>query len=160
MDNYRGITVTSILGKLFETVLLNRLDELNNDQSNLQFGFIKGLSPTMAALILSEAVLDSALTREPLYIAALDTQKAFDVVSYPVLMKMLHLQGINSHLWQVIRSMYSGLSARVKWEGGQPVFLCSSGCTSTRDPFDTFLQNLSERFSAGSGIQSPWKVHW
>ena len=32
-------------------------------------------------------------------------------------MKMLHLQGINSHLWQLIRSMYSGLSARVKWEG-------------------------------------------
>ena len=68
-------------------------------------------------MILSEAVLDSALTREPLYIAALDTQKAFDVVSHPVLMKMLHLQGINSHLWQVIRSLYSGLSARVKWEG-------------------------------------------
>ena len=47
MDNYRGITVSSILGKLFETVLLNRLDELNNDQSELQFGFTKGLSPTI-----------------------------------------------------------------------------------------------------------------
>ena len=33
MDNCRGITVSSILGKLFETVLFNRLDELNNDQS-------------------------------------------------------------------------------------------------------------------------------
>ena len=97
-----------VIRKLFETVLLNRLDELNNDQSELQFGFTKGLSPTMAALILSEAVLDSAHTRDPLYIAALDTQKAFDVVSHPVLMKMLHFQGINSHLWQVIRSMTVG----------------------------------------------------
>ena len=124
MDNYRGITVSSILGKLFETVLLNRLDELNNDQSELQFGFTKGLSLTMAALILCEAVLDSALTREPLYIAALDTQKAFDVVSHPVLMKMLYLQGINRHLWQVIRSMYSGLSAKVKWEGAVSQSFC------------------------------------
>ena len=117
MDNYRGITVSSILGKLFETVLFNRLDELNNDQSDLQFGFTKGLSPTMTSLILSETVLDSAQTGESLYIAALDTQKAFDVVSHPVLMKMLYLQGINSHLWQVIRSMFSGLTAKVKWEG-------------------------------------------
>ena len=109
--------MSSILGKLFETVLLNRLDELNNDQSDLQFGFTKGLSPTTASLILSEAVLDSAQTGEPLYIAALDTQRAFDIVSHPVLMKMLYLQGINSHLWQVIRSMYSVLTAKVKWEG-------------------------------------------
>ena len=117
MDNYRGITVSSILGKLFETVILNRLEELNKDQSQLQFGFTKGLSPTMASLILSEGILDSIQKGEPLYIAALDTQKAFDVVSHPILMKMLYLQGINNHLWQVIRSMYSGLTARVKWEG-------------------------------------------
>ena len=30
---------------------------------------------------------------------------------------MLYLQGINNHLWYVIRSMYFGLTARVKWEG-------------------------------------------
>ena len=71
----------------------------------------------MASLVLSEAVLDSTLTGESLYIAALDTQKAFDVVSHLVLMKMLYRQGINSHLWQVIRSMYNGLTAKVKWEG-------------------------------------------
>ena len=117
MDNYRGITVSSILGKLFETVILNRLVELNKDQSQLQYGFTKGLSPTMASLIVSEGILDSNLKGEPLYIAALDTQKAFDVVSHPILMKMLYMQGINSHLWQVIRSMYSGLTAKVKWEG-------------------------------------------
>ena len=117
IDNYRGITVSSIFGKLFERVVLNRLDELNDDQSKLQYGFTKGLSPTMASLVLSEAVLDSTLTGESLYIATLDTQKAFDVVSHPVLMKMLYRQGINSHLWQVIRSMYNGLTAKVKWEG-------------------------------------------
>ena len=32
-------------------------------------------------------------------------------------MKMFYLQGINSHLWQVIRSMCYGLTARVTWEG-------------------------------------------
>ena len=59
MDNYRSITVSSILGKLFETIILNHLVELNSDQSELQFGFTKGLSPTMASLILSEGILHS-----------------------------------------------------------------------------------------------------
>lgn len=117
LENYRGITVSSILGKLFETVVLNRLQELNSDQSQLQYGFTKGLSPTMASLLLSEAVLDSSLCHRPLYMATLDAQKAFDVVSHPVLMVKLYQQGINSHLWRLIKSMYKGLTAKVKWEG-------------------------------------------
>ena len=75
MDNYRGITVSSILGKLFETVILNRLVELNKDQSQLQYGFTEGLSPTMASLIVSEGILDSKYKGESLYIAALDTRR-------------------------------------------------------------------------------------
>ena len=95
-ENYRGITISSILGKLLESVILKRLHQLNADQSELQYGFTKGLSPTMASLLLSEAALDS---------------------SHPVLMVKLYKQGINSHLWRLIRSMYSGLTAKVKWEG-------------------------------------------
>ena len=57
------------------------------------------------------------MSNRPLYVATLDTQMAFDVVSHPVLMVKLYEQGINSHLWRLIRSMYSGLTAKVKWEG-------------------------------------------
>ena len=39
------------------------------------------------------------------------------MVSHPILMKMLYLLGTNNRMRQVIRSMYSGLTARVKWEG-------------------------------------------
>ena len=101
-ENYRGITISSVLGKLFETVILNRLHQLNADQSQLQYGFTKGLSPSIASLLLSEAVLDAKMCNRPIYIATLDTQKAFDVVSHPVLMVKLYEQGINSHLWHQI----------------------------------------------------------
>ena len=53
MDNYRGITVSPIIGKLFESVLLLRLEQ-TFEQSSLQFGFTKGLSPIMSALAVSE----------------------------------------------------------------------------------------------------------
>ena len=78
-ENYRGITISSILGKLLESVILKRLHQLNAAQSELQYGFTKGLSPTMASLLLSEAALDSRLSNRPFYVATLDTQKAFGI---------------------------------------------------------------------------------
>ena len=55
-ENYRGITVTSILGKLFEYTLINKL---NYKQSNMQFGFTEGLFPMTASLIVSEVNAES-----------------------------------------------------------------------------------------------------
>ncbi|VDI70276.1 Hypothetical predicted protein [Mytilus galloprovincialis] len=45
--NYRGITVTSALGNVYEYALLDKMIDLNNNQSELQFGFTQGLSPIM-----------------------------------------------------------------------------------------------------------------
>jgi hypothetical protein len=52
-ENYRGITITSVHGKVFEYILLKKTIA-KDGQSNMQFGFTEGLSPNMAALILSE----------------------------------------------------------------------------------------------------------
>ena len=93
---------------------MNRLHQLNADQSELQYGFTKGISPSMASLLLSEAVLDSMLSNRPLYIATLDTQKAFDVVSHPVLVVKLYEQGINIH------------QIHVQWFDGEVRYVSSS----------------------------------
>ncbi|CAC5400024.1 unnamed protein product [Mytilus coruscus] len=49
--NYRGITVTSAHGKVYEYLVIEKAGLKNINQSNLQFGFTEGLSPTMGALI-------------------------------------------------------------------------------------------------------------
>ena len=98
MDNYRGITVTSVFGKLFEILLLTRMTDLNHNQSDLQYGFTKGLTPTMASLILSEAEADAKMRKQPLYIATLNTQKAFDVVDHTILLNKLYEEGINQKI--------------------------------------------------------------
>ena len=76
MDNYRGIAVTSVFGILFETLHLLRLSELNHDSTDMQVGFTKGMTPTMAkpgaTLLLSEADYGSKTQRKPLYLATLD----------------------------------------------------------------------------------------
>ncbi|MES9880886.1 MAG: reverse transcriptase family protein [Sedimenticola sp.] len=112
VDNYRGITVTAVLGKLFEYVILERI---SISQSDLQYGFTKGLSPTMASLIISEAKTEVDLNRSTLYLATLDSQKAFDVVDHLILMDKLYYQNIQPDLWLIIKNMYDGLTSRVKW---------------------------------------------
>ena len=56
MSNHRGITITSLLGKVIEKLLQEDTDaSILSTQNDLQFGFTKGLSPTMASLCLTEA---------------------------------------------------------------------------------------------------------
>ena len=86
--NYRGITVTSAHGKVFEYVLVEKAKLNSIKQSNLQFGFSEGLSPNMAALILSE-VCSELKGKEMIFITTLDSQKAFDVVSHQILLNKL-----------------------------------------------------------------------
>ena len=76
LDNYRGITVTPVIGKLSEKLMLLRLlESVNVDQSDLQLGFTKTLNPTMSSLICSEVINESRKEGKPLYLVTVDTQK-------------------------------------------------------------------------------------
>lgn len=119
-DSYRGITITSIIGKLLELVILERIKtNFPESQSSLQFGFSCGLSPSMAALIISEAVVEATENGQSLYLALLDSQRAFDVVSHQSMKRKLFLSGINLKLWKLIDNWYQNLTSKVKWKGIQ-----------------------------------------
>jgi homoserine kinase len=82
MGNYRGITVTTAIGKTFEYCLLNKLNL--NSNSPLQFGFTSSLCPIMAGLLISEARYEKKLDKENFYITFLDVKSAFDVVRHEI----------------------------------------------------------------------------
>ncbi|CAC5422704.1 unnamed protein product [Mytilus coruscus] len=70
--NYREINVTSALGKVFEYALLDKMIDLNSNQSELQFGFTQGLSPIMAALIVSDGIVHAKQQNLNMFLATLD----------------------------------------------------------------------------------------
>ncbi|VDI19044.1 Hypothetical predicted protein [Mytilus galloprovincialis] len=112
--NYRGITVTSALGKVFEYALLDKMIDLNNNQSELQFGFTQGLSPIMAALIVSEGIVHAKQQNLNLFLATLDSQKAFDVVHHMILMEKLFYE-LPPDIWRVVQDLYTNMSSKIKW---------------------------------------------
>ena len=64
----------------------------NFAQSEMQLGFAKGLSPAMAGLLISEAKADSQENKTHIYVPALDSQKAFDIVHHANLLdKLVHI---------------------------------------------------------------------
>ena len=116
MNNYRGILISSTFGKVFEALILQKNG--NIPQSSLQFGFTAGLSPLMAAICLTEASYESRVQGKNLHVATLDTQKAFDVVSHPIMMAELSKTQMPNDLWMAILDIYDGMSEMILWESG------------------------------------------
>ena len=62
-------------------------------------------------------MLEATNNKQDLWVIALDTQKAFDVVDHSSLLRRLYLNGIEDD-WLLVRDMYSDCSSRIKWAGG------------------------------------------
>jgi hypothetical protein len=82
--------VSSVIGKLFEKVILHKISPLLKESQNpLQRGFSKDVAPTNASLLLTEAIAESLDNNEPLYAAFIDASKAFDVVWHESMLRKL-----------------------------------------------------------------------
>ena len=72
----------------------------------------------MASLIVSEVKAESIEQKSTVYMATLDSQKAFDVVDHSILLDKLFDKDINDNAWLVIKDLYQDITSKVKWVGG------------------------------------------
>lgn len=82
-SGYRPIALISNIGKLFERLILNRMNvhiEEKNVLKDCQFGFRKGLSSTHALMAFSNGVMRGFKQRRSTIAVGLDFEKAFDTV--------------------------------------------------------------------------------
>jgi hypothetical protein len=93
-NNYRGISLLSIAGKLFARVALRRLQVIaENIYPESQCGFRAERSTIDMIISLRQLQEKSREQKQPLYIAFVDLTKAFDLVSRDGLFKVLSKVG-------------------------------------------------------------------
>ena len=129
--NYRGISLTSCLRKLFNKVmnarLLKYIDSINLIREN-QIGF-KRNSRTSDHILTLKSIIDFQKSKkEKAFAAFIDLRKAFDTVWRDGLFYKMLLNGINGKTYNIIRSMYSNNSFKIKFANGlSKRFLSSCG---------------------------------
>ena len=119
-NNYRGITLSSCLGKLFCHVLNERISNFLEDKSFIgreQAGFRKN-HRTSDQIFILKTIIDKYIHKNgkgnKLYACFIDFRKAFDTVCHTGLLLKLQRAGINGKIYELIKSMYQNSSSRVK----------------------------------------------
>jgi hypothetical protein len=115
MGNHRGITITPVLGKLLEHVIKERLNRYLPSHT-LQYGFTKGCTPNMAAVCVTEAMA-AASTKNPLIVATLDVEKAFDTVNHNILLQKLYSTNAPLNICATIAALYDAPEEHVVLNG-------------------------------------------
>lgn len=80
-DNNRGITLTSVIGKVYDSILANRAEEwFSNATDDLQGCNRKQCSSLHTHLLLRETIANAREQNRTVYVCLLDVKKAFDHV--------------------------------------------------------------------------------
>ena len=114
-SNFRPITLSSCISKLFHKIIARRLEAylVNNDiiDTSVQKGFLTGINGILEHILSINAMIQSAKERlQSLMISFLDLCNAFAVISHKLLMDMLILVQVPIEVRSYIRNLYSGLS--------------------------------------------------
>ena len=105
-SNYRPVSLTSVICKLFERILQNKIVdhlEKNSLLKNSQHGFRGKLSCTSNLLAFLEYTTSNIDNGDPVDVIYYDFSKAFDKVSINKLMQKVHAYGIRGKLYNWIK---------------------------------------------------------
>ena len=115
-NNYRGITLLSCTGKLFTSVLNDRLTHYSdsiNIISETQAGFRQDYS-TLDHIFLLKCIIDIfKWKKKKLFCLFVDYTKAFDLVWREGLWLKLVKENVNGKMFNIIRNMYSNIKSCV-----------------------------------------------
>ena len=119
---YRGITLLSVLGKLYAAILNERVTLWIESRGILveeQAGFRRDRSTVDQLFILTEMIRNRS---EETYVCFIDIQKAYDRVWRDGLWEKLHGYGMQGKMWRVLKNIYDSVESSVLINEGQSRF--------------------------------------
>ena len=113
-DNYRGISLTCIIAKLYNRMILNRIRPVINLRMRYnQNGFRIGRTTVAQILALRRIIEEVKKNNLSAILTFIDFKKAFDSIHRGKMMRILKAYGIPPRLLSAIETMYSGTKAKV-----------------------------------------------
>lgn len=120
MSNYRPISLTSVIGKMLESIIARKIREhldFHKLITDSQHGFTKGKSCVTNLLSFYRTVYEAADDDDNYDVIYLDFSKAFDRVPHERLLRKIKSHGIDGRVFNWIRSWLSNREQRVVING-------------------------------------------
>ena len=111
---YRPIALSSTVSKVFENVIINRLEEYLWTSDN-QFGYKSGHSTDLCVYALTEFIEYFKSRSTSVCVVFLDASKAFDKINHWILFKKLIARRVPIYLVKVLYYWYQNQLMYVKW---------------------------------------------
>ena len=112
--NYRGIALTSLVMKIINRMILNRLRPMIDPllRGN-QSGFRPGRSTVAQILALRRVIEETEKNNLTAVLVFIDFKKAFDSINHETMYKILHAYGSPPRMLEAIKLYYHNLQAKV-----------------------------------------------
>src|SRR5215469_16162091 len=117
-SNHRGISVLSVVGKMYGRILIERVRALTDNLiGEEQGGFRKGRGCLDQVFVVKSLCEKFREKGREVYMAFMDLEKAYDRIDREALWKVVHKYGIRGKLLDAMKGLYIDSRACVKVEG-------------------------------------------
>ncbi|XP_033756185.1 uncharacterized protein LOC117338930 [Pecten maximus] len=120
MHNYRDITLTPVLQKIFEKIMYQRISKYClkvGFPHKLQQGFRPQCGSITAAFTAKESICHFLERNSKVFAAFLDNAKAFNSVWINGLLVKVYRLGINGKFWRILHNSFADVTACVLYDG-------------------------------------------
>ena len=144
-DNWRGISLLDVVGKLFARVMQDRLQVLAEDVlPDSQCSFRKGRGCVDMMFVAQQLYEKSIEHSSGLYVLFVDLKKAYDSVLRAALRLVLQRLGVPPQMLRLIQSLHENMEARVRVGDGftDPIMVRNGlrqGCTLAPTLFNLYF---------------------